>query len=564
MYEVYVGTGNGHYDLLYEDTSMAPKLGLIDPILSLEESKSGQFTTTLPISHPLYSTIERRVTEFRVYRSGNLFWKGCLLSDDLDFFKQRKMVVEGPLGFLNDTMQHDMEFEIESDHDIWEYLNTVLNTHNAKVKTSRKVYLGNVSVKKNQTVRKLVSKMQPDKLTLSRDTSSKSAIDQLLSQYGGYFEVTYTYTHPSEGSNWDGYPIPVLNYRQDFIEIDPDTGHEKETTDRPISSQTIIFAKNLMDLTKTVSMSDIATVIVPLGANDEDGNPITIASVNDGKDYIYVSDDLFNKYGWIEKTVTWPDIDNKTTLKQLARYYATNLQFFEGGVLDVGTLTLNITAIDMKYYNADADAINLSEKVRVYSEYHNTDQYYPCQKMEIHMANPENTVISLGRTVSDNSMTTKVSNMEKDTDSDETDWSDEINSLDDRISSIEDWAELNGFDPNIDPSGYMDGQVDGWVYFVAIMKIYNGVDILGWRDKYDMTDPPAWMCTDDLDQSIFGCGYHIFDKEVQNFDITLPLYNPAVRLEYAGYWFVGSRGMYYYQGEPVNGWTAGELIHIIE
>lgn len=469
---MYVGVGNGQYDLLYEDASIAKDLALIDPVLTLEESKAGSFRTTIPPTHPLYSNIEKRRTEFRVYKSGEmptssseltsqgLLWKGIVLSEDYDFYKQRQVVVEGPLAYLNDTMQVDQEFVIASKQDIWDYMDAVLNRHNAKTGTARHVYLGNVNVEPNQTARKLVDNLQPYKLTLTRDTSTKQALDNLLSQYGGYFYVTYEDAIESvEGSTWVGYPIPKVHYLRDFTEISE--GSVIETSDRPICDQTIIFSKSLLNLTRTVSMDDIATVIVPLGANDDDGNPITIVSDDHPNDYVLVSQELFNKYGWIEKVVKWPDIENKATLLELAEYYATNLQFFDGDILDLGTQTLNITALDVKYLDTEIDAIGLSEKVRVYSVYHDIEQFYPCQKIEIHMASPENTIISLGQTAATSrSISTSVSDIKPASTEDTsggggTDWSQEIADLQDQIDQITDWASMGGYDPTVD--GFLKG-----------------------------------------------------------------------------------------------------------
>lgn len=484
MYEVYVGVGRGDYQLLYEDTSMAPILGLIDPILTLEEGKAGSFRCTVPITHPLYSTLEKRVTEFRVYKLGDLIWKGIIFSEDYDFYKQRLITVSGPLDFLNDTMQTDREFLIESDNDIWEYLYVVLGDingqtggHNSKVAENKKIKLGHVGVTRDNTTRQLVPHLQPDKLTLSVDTSTKQAIDNLVTQYGGYIHITY------EEDN--GYPIPVLNYLKDHLELVEDpTTHKitvQEDSERPYSNQTIIFGENLINLTRTISMDDIATVIVPRGANDENGNPIDIRSENDGKEYIYVSQELFDKYGWIEKTVHWSDIDSAATLFRVAKRYATNLQFMEGSVLDIGTLTLSITALDARYYDVDVNSINLSEKVRVYSEYHGTDTYYPAQKIEIHMANPENTVLSLNRTTTVADLSTSVSNIEDTgSESPEYDYDDlqsQINDLRNDFEDFKDWGIYNGFDPTTD--GYQSGAIDGWIFTDDIMTYVTGIQD-GW------------------------------------------------------------------------------------
>lgn len=571
MYEIYVGSGNGHYDLLYEDTSMAPKLGLIDPVLTLEESKAGNFTTTLPITHPLYSTIQKRITEFRVYRTGALLWKGILLSDDQDFFKQRKLVVEGPLGYLNDTMQNAGEYEIGSGSgqlSLDDCVDLILDTHNAKVDTPHKIYKGDIWVTPNQSVRKLVPNLQPTKMTLTRETSSKQALDSLLSQFGGYFEITYTETHSEPG--YSGYPIPELNWKQDFIEIQTIGGVERtvEINDRPYSSQTIIFGQNLMDFTKTVSMNDIATVIVPLGANDEDGNPITIAPVNNNKDYIYVSQAMFDRYGWIERTVKWNDIESETTLLALAKSYATNLQFFEAGQLDIGTLSINITALDMKYLSADADAINLSERVRVYSEYHDTDQYYPCQKMEIHMANPESTIISLGRSVAgnDGSMSTQLSDMDRDlSNQQETEYPDydsEIADLNNRMNAMEGFAESEwDYDPELTADSYQKGMGDGWLAYKDVYNVIFGLDTKD-ADNKDrrIAFPGLWICAESKLWSLL-VGYYIFDRDISTLQQPTPVVNTSdYRRKIAGHWICGENEIYERGINDKPWWIVGEAI----
>lgn len=544
MYEVYVGVGRGEYKLLYEDTSMASVLGLIDPILTLEEGKAGSFRCTVPITHPLYSTLEKRVTEFRVYKLGDLIWKGIIFSEDYDFYKQRLITVSGPLDFLNDTMQTDREFLIESDHDIWEYLYVVLGDingqtggHNSKVAENKKIKLGHVGVTKDNTTRQLIPNLQPDKLTLTVDTSTKQAIDNLVKQYGGYIHITY--------QEENGYPIPVLNYLKDHLELveNPST-HEmttKEDSERPYSNQTIIFGENLINLTRTISMDDIATVIVPRGANDEDGNPIDITSVNDGKEYIYVSQALFDKYGWIEKTVHWNDIDSETVLFELAKRYATNLQFMEGSILDIGTLTLAITALDARYYDVDIDSINLSEKVRVYSEYHGIDTYYPAQKIEIHMANPENTILSLNRTTSVSDLSTSVSNIEDSgSESPEYDYDDLQSQIDDLrtdLDGVRDWAELaGGYDPNI--SGYQTGGIGGWLAIPHIWQILKGKSPVILSDDEAYEDNAIYLWTiGTVRGADYGAGYHIINRMIPDFEPPSPALDLYI---YAGHWIIGS------------------------
>lgn len=470
VYEVYCGEAP-NFNLLYEDTSVAPTLALIDPVLTLEEGKAGSFTCTIPVTHPLWASVKRRVTEVRVYRRGKLLWYGQVLDEDQDFYKQKKIVAEGPWAFLNNTMQNNHEYTISTDNDIKNYAKDVIDHHNYAVDNTidqngnvvnlqtikssrRKLYFSpsNCYVGIESCIRQIVPNLQPNKLETSVDKSTKDSLDDLTSTYGGYFEVRY---YDENGNPYtDGTyhePIGQLYYLPDYIDSE---GHEVNR--RPTSSQVIIFAQTLINFTQTWTTGDICTVIRPLGANDDDGNPITIP-----KGYIVVSQELLDRYGWIERTVKWPDIDNATVLENLAKRYATNLQFTNGsidGSKDLGTFSLTITALDASYLNVDIDAFNLGENVRVYSEYHGVDQYYPVQRMEIHMDRPESTVISLNKTTSDRDLSTSLSNMEdKVSKIDDSDVSSELEDLSNELDKLKEWAETEGL---LDDVGYFDGGID--------------------------------------------------------------------------------------------------------
>ena len=47
-------------------------------------------------------------------------------------------------------------------------------------------------------------------------------------------------------------------------------------------NQVIEFAENMLNVTTTFDGNDYATCVFPLGANDENGDPITIANANNG------------------------------------------------------------------------------------------------------------------------------------------------------------------------------------------------------------------------------------------------------------------------------------------
>ena len=105
---------------------------------------------------------------------------------------------------------------------------------------------------------------------------------------------------------------------------EPDGMYLDYLADFPYTSgQRITFGENLLDYAQTRSGDEIITALLPLGAKltDEEGKTteerLTIASVNDGKDYVY-DQEAVDQYGWILGAQTWDDVTLPGNLKQKA------------------------------------------------------------------------------------------------------------------------------------------------------------------------------------------------------------------------------------------------------
>ena len=93
-----------------------------------------------------------------------------------------------------------------------------------------------------------------------------------------------------------------------------------ESYDRT-SLQTIRFGENILDLTEYISAAEIATVLIPLGKSldeEQGGGRLTIASVNNGKDYIE-DKEAITLYGRITRTEVFEDVTVPANLEKLKR-----------------------------------------------------------------------------------------------------------------------------------------------------------------------------------------------------------------------------------------------------
>ena len=172
---------------------------------------------------------------------------------------------------------------------------TCITYYNDRASESRRFKIGNVTVSSSGDVAKAID----------YDTVLNVLTNNTVgSDIGGYIYIT----HGADGTD----PIPTIHWIADFEKI---------------SAQKIEFGVNLKNYTKTVKTEDVATVIIPLGADVEDDTgesyKLTIALVNDGVDYLY-NEDAVAMYGWIYKTVEFPDIANAYELKEKAEEYIKN------------------------------------------------------------------------------------------------------------------------------------------------------------------------------------------------------------------------------------------------
>lgn len=168
------------------------------------------------------------------------------------------------------------------------------------------------------------------------------------------------------------------------------------------NEQVISFGKNLLDFSQTIDATDIATAIIPLGAKLENSSiealdeRLTIKSVNNDCDFIF-SQSAVDNYGWIFRTVEFDAVQVPSNLLRKGQEYLSSVQFEE--------LVLECKAVDLNNLDVDVERIHLLDMVRVVSEPHGLDRFFPVTKLTLSLDNPENDVITLGSEGSRSSFT---------------------------------------------------------------------------------------------------------------------------------------------------------------
>lgn len=332
---------------------------LIKPILTLEDSTAGELTFSIAPGHKYYNDIRRVTSLIEVYQDDDWIWSGRPILMTESFNHVRKYECEGELAYLCDSIQPQAVY-----HNITpeNFLRTLISVHNEKVDDNKKFIVGDVTVTDpNNAIYRFTN----------RENTLTCINEKLIKNLGGHIRIRH-----EEGNRYI-----------DYLAESP-----------RLCEQVIRFGKNLIDFAKNYDMTDLATVIVPLGARLTEAQPeiegldkrVTIASVNNNKEYI-AAEDAVNTYGWIEKIVEYDDIKEPSRLKTKAQKYLNDLQF--------ENLSLEISAVDLHNLDKTIDNVKVLDTIRTVSRPHGLDRIFMVTKRKIPITNPADEEFTLGASV---------------------------------------------------------------------------------------------------------------------------------------------------------------------
>nr|UWD76557.1 MAG: Prophage endopeptidase tail [Bacteriophage sp.] len=362
MYRVYCNN-SPLYDLRDED------LVLISPIVKIGENTAGSFEFSILPKHPHYEQVNELTSVITAYDGDEEIFCGRVVEITKDLYNRKKVICEGELAYLNDSIQRPARYQGLT---VRGYLETLVNIHNQQVKNQgidKTFKVGAVTVQdKNDYVYKYTN----------WESTLEVIKTDLLKTYGGYLRI-----RKENG-------VRYLDYLADY----PNT-----------NTQVIEFGSNLLDFTHDMVASDIVTAVIPLGARLEDVTEVegldaylTIKDVNGGVDYVY-SQEAVKSYGWIFKTVKWDDVHVADNLLKKGKEYLSDIQFAQ--------ITLTVSAIDLHMLHVDMERIKVLDRIRVTSTLNGLDRFFPVSEMTIYLDKPSNNKLTLGTSYSKNSLSTK-------------------------------------------------------------------------------------------------------------------------------------------------------------
>lgn len=332
-----------------------------NPYFEIGDNINGSATFKVFPTHPYYDKVKKLTTDIVIYRDDEPEFYGRVLYDDEDFSGTKKVFVEGELAFLCDSIQRPKVYHNIS---VKAYVQDLIDIHNAQVEERKQFVVGRVTVKDSNDSLYRYSNYEDTRTAFK---------EKLTSRLGGHLVIRHE----------DG--LRILDYLAD------EDYYTKNT-------QGIRFGKNLLDFSKNMDASDLATCIIPLGAklDEDEQDPTleaiseqrrTIASVNGGVDYV-TDDNAVREYGKIYKTVTWDDVTVPENLKKKAEEYLKSVQFEK--------MVLELKAIDLNLTDESFQRFEVGNMIQCVSTPNGLDKEFPLTKKKTYITSFKDNTVTLG------------------------------------------------------------------------------------------------------------------------------------------------------------------------
>lgn len=333
------------------------------PNLNLEINKVGTLTFSIYPDHPYFDRLVKLKSKIVAKRGNKEIFRGRIINDEQGIYNEKNIECESSLAYLNDSIYRPGSFSGTPE----ELFALIINNHNSQVTDGQKLKKGTVTVTDPNNY---ISRSWEDYLS-----SWELLNTRLLESLGGYLVERYE----DDGT--------YIDWLEDF----------KNGDSLLVSTQTIEFGENLVNILAKNDASTTYSVVIPLGyeIENEDGTKerLTIKSVNDNKDYL-VNETALAAYGWKVAPVsetTWDDVTLASNLKTKGENYLNNQAVMIAS-------TLEITALDLAAIDKDIEFFFIYKYVRIKSTPHNFNKAYLLKSITIPFDHPESTQITLGET----------------------------------------------------------------------------------------------------------------------------------------------------------------------
>ena len=344
----YSATKNG--EVFFSTDSMDQSLALASAQLELKAGAAGLFSFTVLPNNRFYDEFSLVSDYIDVYRNQKLIFSGRVSSISQAFDLSLKIEAQGLLSILNDTVFRPETHE----GTVRQLLTKLINSHNDQVEAAKQITIGTVQIADDPCYR-----------AYDNYESTFSRLSDLVDSFGGYL-----YIRKESGGLY-------LDW--------------KEITTQ--GAQSVNFGENLIDISRGSDTENYITVLIPLGAQIENTTTgertrVTIASVNQGRDYI-VKSGATNR---IVGTYIWDDVTEPENLLRKGQAWLDKQAMLY--------TTIDVTTIDLADAGYDIDNFEIGKVIAVTSYPHGLENdTFECLSQSLNLLSPDDNKLSLGGVV---------------------------------------------------------------------------------------------------------------------------------------------------------------------
>lgn len=328
--------------------------------LTQEVNKNGSCDVSVVLDHPLAGSILRRKSLLEVIRFGmtgseETIYRGVVMNTVEDSSLEMEIQTEGDLVFFQDSVIrpfHKTGADVPGKTTPGDYFRWLVKKHNEQVDDFKQFAVGQVTITGDAADR------ERNDYSTTRDV-----LDELIAASGGYIRTR------TEGS------VHYIDYLAEY---------------EAAGDQDIRQGQNVVDITKNVKTDDLATRLIPLGSSTSNNEwPVTIANVNNGKDYLEDAEAV-KEYGIITKTVSFSDIQDPAKLKEEGE---KSFRKINGA-----SVVIDLSAVDLADAGYDVQMLRIGEKVSCVAPTYNIQQQLQITKKVTDLLKPANSKVTLGGT----------------------------------------------------------------------------------------------------------------------------------------------------------------------
>lgn len=330
--------------------------------IDLQVGDAGQLTMTIPRTNPVWGKVTTRKSIVRAMRDGTEVFCGEVRKLGRNIYGDTEVTAYGEMAWLEDSIQPQAEFHNMSPRAL---LAAMVKVHNAQC-PEHTFTVGTVTVTdSNDSLYRYTN----------RETTLAAIREKLVDRLGGYLRV-----RKANGIRY-----------LDYLTID---------TYGSTSTQEVRFGENIVDYSDGMTVDDVCSAVVPLGArlenspdNSQIGNleqRLTVKSVNGGRDYV-INEDLVSRFGNVRSVKVWDDVTVAANLLAKAKSWLKSDQYEK--------LHITVRAIDLSLTSKAFGELVLGDKVRVVCPHLGLDKYFPIMRRTYEPDDPSNEVLELGSDV---------------------------------------------------------------------------------------------------------------------------------------------------------------------